>query len=274
MYNLVTLSDKNYLKQGYLLHESLLEHGGDFQLHYLCLDKETYNEVSLWRNALPYTYEEIDSEILLRHRQMHTWEEHCWGLGSYFLHWLRSNKVGDMMYIDADIFFYGKLDKIYEEIGDSSIGIITHRFLEKRERKTGEYNVGIIYFKDDEAGNECLNWWADVVMDRSNPHFETHGTCGDQKYLELFLKFWTDDVLIIDEIGHAAPWNAHAQHKEGDHIFWQGHKQPFIFYHFSHFNWDRKGWRSRRGGEWYPERVPWAKELYQEYFQKIKNVDI
>ena len=217
-----------------------------------------------------YTYEEIETPALKLHKDTHTWEQHCWALASYFLRWLREQGEGDMLYADADIFFYGDYQVVLDEIGDHSIGIITHRFAERRARKTGHYNVGIIYFADTIPGTACLEQWNGWVMAGENGEFFPEwGTCGDQKYLELFEVFYPDDVCVIDDtVGHAAPWNVHLQDFDGNYIYWQGKKQKFIFYHFSHFNLHEGHYRTNRHGEWQPEIVPWAKKLYDDYYKE------
>lgn len=276
MYNFCTLCDHKYLKQGLLMYESLKQHTTheEFLLHWLCLDEETYQKVSPLPYILAYHYGEMaEAEDLTRHRETHSWEEHCWALGSYFTWWLRSHDVGDLLYIDADIYFYNNTRFIYDSIGSSSIGIITHRFLERRVRKVGHYNVGIIYFADDDQGNEALDWWKTVVITTGHEWEEEYGTCGDQKYLELFEVMFENGCVIDDKIGHAAPWNAYCQELVGNYIIWKGKKQIFIFYHFSHFslNYQVGGlpYRTNRHGEWTPEvDREWAKELYDEYYTK------
>ncbi len=270
MKKLVTLSDKKYLDQGYLMYQSLLQHSGDFVLYYLCLDEETWNFFQNKHSVIPIHYMAIDSNDLEIHRRTHTWEQHCWCLASYFLEWLRDREVGDLLYIDADLYFYDDVHLIFQEAEAESIGIITHRFMEERERRTGNYNVGVIYFKDDSAGSDCLRWWRDQVLagERSE-WFETHGTCGDQKFLELFIPMFKK-VKVIDElVGHAAPWNVHVQEYDGKHITWRGVKQRFVFYHFSHFNLHEGSYRTNRHGEWHPEEVAWARKLYDDYYQLI-----
>ncbi len=246
----------------------------NFTLHYLCLDDETYKTMWSLPNVKAYRYDEIkDLPDLKVHRESHTWEQHCWCLASYFMNWLQERESFDsLLYVDADIMFYADYELIYEEVGDRSIGIITHRFLEERARKTGNYNVGVIYFRGDEPGRTCLKWWRDVVIDDNNDWFCTHGTCGDQKYLELFEVMWDGMVAVIDDhVGHAAPWNCHVQECDGKTIWWRGIEQPLVFYHFSHFSYDDKGYRTNRHGEWTPEvDQEWARKLYDEYYKLIQ----
>ena len=208
----------------------------------------------------------ISGEEIEQHRRTHTWEKHCWTLASYFLTCLRGFGVGaddgSLLYVDADMYFYQDFEKIYDNIGRKSVGIISHRFNHNRETKTGKYNVGIIYFKDDKRGNACLKWWSDVVINDNNEWFETYGTCGDQKYLELFEGLFPGAVRVIG-VEHGAPWNV--QHIDGNDL---------VFFHFSHFAIHGGGYTTNRAGEWKPEATPWAKKLYNDYYEVIKQIKL
>jgi hypothetical protein len=57
-----------------------------------------------------------------------------------------------MTYIDSDIFFYQDIDIVYQEIGNKSVGIIAHRHNSVGSDRDGAYNVGVVYFKNNEMG--------------------------------------------------------------------------------------------------------------------------
>ena len=261
-----TLGDKKYKRQMELLIES-----AKVRFNVLCLDDETYHHFAKRKDVSAYHYNDIQSEVLKIHHQTHNWEQHCWALASYFLRWLRNNGAGNLIYVDADIYFYKNIN--YIEV-QKSIGIIEHRFKSyDPKRKVGHYNVGVIYFADDKAGNECLEWWNNVVMNDNNEFYEDYGSCGDQKYLELFQVFWPNDWEVLD-VGHAAPWNTHQRYEihSGDRcVTFQGLVQPLVFFHFSHFSVSGDGYRTQRNGEWHPERT-WAKELYDEYYIRYNSI--
>ena len=178
MRNILTLSDSKYGAQGIALYNSLRAVNTDFVLHYLCLDKKMYKAIKNLDGCTAYQLDDIiiSGEEIEQHRRTHTWEKHCWTLASYFLTCLRGFGVGSggdtsLLYVDADMYFYQDFEKIYDDIGRRSVGIISHRFNHDRETKTGKYNVGIIYFKDDKRGNACLKWWSDVVINDNNEWF-------------------------------------------------------------------------------------------------------
>jgi len=154
-----------------------------------------------------------------------------------------------------------------------SIGIILHRHV-KVGHHVGGYNVGIICFRTNETGRNCLKWWRDVVMDKSNPWFRKYGKVGDQKYLELFEEMFGDVKVLDDNIGHGAPWNLrlYKYFKDPTIIQWKGKVQPLVFVHFSHFNLanTKRGYKVARKREW--SLYPPAIRYYDGYYRTLLDV--
>lgn len=260
----VTLCDKKYIKQAELMIKSSQAE----MVYFLALDNETYDYFKNYLNVVCLKYEDVISKKLTRHRDTHKWDEHCWALASYFTAYVRKITDDDLLYVDADIYFYRPIASIWF---GASIGIVEHRF--KRydpNRNVGHYNVGIVYFANDEPGTECLNRWANLVLNDENEYYHQYGTCGDQKYLELFPIWYPDDWEVID-VGHAAPWNTTTQNLNDGIITFRGTAQPLTYFHFSHFSIRDGGYVTQRNGEWFPERTEWAKELYDQYYQLNKE---
>jgi len=241
-----TLSDMNYLKQGKALFQSLCDTSSEnFVLYYLCLDKQTYKAVIEYDSRIiPVLLDELEdgNEKLASFKDFSPYNAFCWSLASTFcLYLLEKKKVESIMYIDSDIYFYQDIKLVYDEIGNKSVGIIRHRHNTSLS-PDGEYNVGIIYFKNDEAAIECLRWWNDAVLLGTTPELST---CGDQKYLEGFLPRFGDAVCVIDEtIAHGAPWNFRLyvyDHIDEGKVIWGNKVQPLVFNHFSKFGYAEDG---------------------------------
>jgi len=294
MKQLCTLSDKNYLLQGIALYFSLLKFSKDtFELHYLCLDEESYKILTYnnFPNLKPVLIDDVlkEKEDLRKHKERCQPElgggnnnEFCWSLASYFSDYLLNKGLDSILYIDSDIAFYRDIQLVYDEIGDKSIGIIRHRHLVE-ESVDGLFNVGIVYFKGDETGKKCLHWWKDAVMHKRYPEM---ATCGDQKYLEGFFgRFGEENIQIIDkEIGHGAPWQYRFYVwdlllKTGD-IVWGRKKQPFVFNHFSRFKYDLEQNNYDYTSGNYADHtfnfnlfmIPQLQVLYQNYFETLKQM--
>ena len=299
--HIVTLSDHNYIINGMCLYESLSKHSDDFMLHYLCLNDETYNKLfSLGLDNLQYysMYElsqDKDLETLKNNNVSRPIDESDgqshfhWALASFFSRYLINNyNLPHVLYVDSDILFYHDVQRVFDAMGSKSIGIITHKHnkLDKTTTNVGYYNVGIIYFTNDEVGSKCLDFWRNCCIHSDNEYAETFGSCGDQKYLELFDDlFGKENVEVLcRKVGNGAPWNfTMFEFLEDDKIIWRDPEgnvlepneeleQDLVFNHFSHFapNYDEQSFGFDRGGEWGPiYNHPGVVDVYANYMQNL-----
>jgi hypothetical protein len=162
-------------------------------------------------------------------------KEYCWCLASFCCQYLLNHMNIEILYVDSDILFVNDPKYIFEEVYKSqkSIGLLPHRhFKAKNKHIEGYYNVGIVYFKNNSEGKSCAEFWYECASTKNNKYYSSHGTCGDQKYLELFEIVFKDGVYEIDQIGHGAPWNLHLyQYVNKDYIVYEGKKQILLFLH-------------------------------------------
>lgn len=286
-----TLSDSKYLTYGLTMYHSIRQYASEpFELHYLCTDDATYHKLNdiNFREIIPYRLDDLasdDFELLKKNNARDDGthpDGHCefhWALSAFFTNFVLK-KCSECLYVDSDILFYKDPRVIFDCVDNYSIGLITHKHqsLESNSR-TGYYNVGIVYFRNDEVGLPCSSFWKDVVVDTNNRFSVTHGTCGDQKYLELFGEiFGQNNVKIIDEdIGHGAPWNFPHAEIQDKKIMWDSQfvmkqgkvTQDLVFNHFSHFNpnYDEGLYRVDRHGEW-GNILPnlGIKDVYDNYY--------
>ena len=302
--HLVTLSDHNYLVYGLTLYDSIDEQTEDYVLHYLCTSQEAYDKLVLLNlpNLKPYNIKDLDSDDdflrLKINQQSNTTSGYDgnnhfhWALASFFSHYLMDNyDLPHVVYIDSDIVFYNPVDRVLDAMQDKSIGIITHKHmaLEKSNKNVGYYNVGVIVFKNTEVGKSCLKFWRDCCIDTDNKYAEGFGTCGDQKYLELFDEIFDEKEIkvLCHDVGNLAPWNLHMCKLLGNNEFmWYDDKgfvlkpqsskvQSLVFMHFSHFtpDFNNKAFRLDRGGEWGPiASYDNVLDLYKEYFLQCSHV--
>ena len=285
MINICTLSDKNYLINGLLLIDSLTKFSTtDINIYYLCMDDDSLNKLNEInnKNVIPISIKELESDKDFETLKKNTDYKpnshectYCFALGSFFTEYvIRKYNLADVLYVDSDIIFYDDPNSIIKTIGDKSMGIMLHRHVPIGHH-VGGYNVGVVYFKNNEIGYKCLKWWRDCVMDPTNEWFAEYGRVGDQVYLEGFGPiFGEDNVCVIDsEIGHGAPWNFTLYGYDGDYIDWGGKRQKMLFIHFSHFtpNYENNTFKVDREGEWYNPhlRHPRIYEYYNDYFNKL-----
>jgi hypothetical protein len=152
------------------------------------------------------------------------------------LFWTKISEVPDITYIDSDLCFFNDPELIYSEIGDDSIAITPHRFAKRNKacEEWGLYNVAFNFFRRDEEGLACLNWWRDRCIEWCYDRLED-GKFADQKYLDDWpVRF--KKVKILDSSGiNLAIWNV-----EDASLGIIGNKilvdqKPLIFYHFHGF---------------------------------------
>jgi len=312
MKHFCTLSDSKYTNQGLALYQSLIDNMNEpFILYYLCIDKEIFNKLTSLKlpHLMPYYVEYYDSlkNISDTSRQGYAWE-----LASRFCHFLfKELKIDHIMYVDSDIIFYPQIETVYEEIGTKSIGIILHMHLQPAPLTyapgyPGGFNVGIIYFKNDKNGRDCLNLWVKSVLDPGHDeningktgiafNIKIHNTCGDQRFLEMFPLAFPDETIILgNKFAHGAPWNLHIYDFEGFSIdnktvqinlenrTWLKHylydtvgkDLPLVFCHFAGFTPDyEKGIYAatrERFNEDFLKKQP-CRDIYDEYYEKMKQ---
>ena len=222
-----TVSDINYINQGLALYQSLVDNmKDDWTLFYLCIEPDLHKQ--LLDLGLPFlrAYDAQAFKDLLNVSETSR-QGYAWELASRFSQWVfKWCETEHIMYIDSDIVIYPGFEKVYDEIGDKSIAIVPHLHLPPAPNQfapgyPGGYNVGITYFKNDKAGNGCLDLWAYSVLNPYDNDIRTgvtgekytiklHNTCGDQRFLEMFPVAYPNDVHIIgQQIAHGAPWNMH-----------------------------------------------------------------
>ena len=272
-----TLSDKKYLKQGKALISSLKKvHPLPCELYYLCLDDETYNELEGEDFVTRVKLSEVEQyrESILRYKKRTPYNEYCWSLASTFCRYLLEKKnIPDILYIDSDIYFYLNPLIIYQELGNKSIGIIRHRH-NTSSSVDGEFNVGIVYFRNDRAGLSCLRWWNDCILEGNRPDL---ATCGDQKYLEEFLPLYGDSVCVLDKtFAHGAPWNfrlyVYDDYPSDGSVIWGDKKQPLVFNHFSKFSLEHPTSGNYAGHtlNYQVFGIPAVQQMYAQYAQEIR----
>ena len=306
--HLSTLSDHNYIINGLCLYDSLVRNSSqDFVLHYLCMDQYTYDKLNSLQcsNLKTYTLEDISDDpkfaTLKENNACRPIDKHFGVQGSdqsdfhfalasfvsYFL--LQTYNLPHVLYIDSDIIFYNDVETVFAAVGNKSIGLITHKHMkmDRTTRNPGYYNVGIVYFQNDEVGKNCLKFWRDCCIYPDNKYADIFGACGDQKYLELFGNLFGEEniEILCKEVGNGAPWNfTMFEFLEDNRIIWRDPEgnvldpneeleQDLVFNHFSHFtpNYDERFFRLDRGGEWGPQLLthPGVVELYADYMRNL-----
>ena len=283
-----TLSDNGYRRQGLALLKSLRATSSEeFTLYYLCLDNEIYKSLENEDNVQAVSLESIETLFpeLVGFKESNPYNQYCWILAAAFSRYcLRVyDTIDHIVYLDSDLYFYKDIDIIYQEQDDKSVGIIRHRH-NTYTSPDGEFNVGIVYFKNDEVANNCLDWWYTTMIEGTRPDL---ATCGDQKYLQEFPLILGDDLCILDKtFAHGAPWNlrlyVYENFRDKGNVIWGNQEQPFVFMHFSRMKCDfDKDTVDPCGGQYVDHtlgfqvfNIPVVQELYFNYYMELKNCEL
>ena len=240
MQQFCTYFDRNYLAQGLTLYRSLTDHAGSFTLWVLCFDEITHEVLSGLNlaNVRPVSlqeFEEGDNALQEAKRNRSRVEYIFTCTPSWLLYLLSQHPdIKRITYLDADLMFYASPSPIFKELGDRSILIVGHRFsgrLHHLESQFGIYNVGLLTFRNDPPGKDCLQWWRDRCLEWCSDRPE-NGRFADQKYLDDWPTRFEGVVVVQNKGAGLAPWN-HMNYTvrfQDDTITVDG--DPLIFYHF------------------------------------------
>ena len=147
---------------------------------------------------------------------------------------INNPSLNSITYLDSDLYFFSSPKVIFEEIKESSVAIVEHRFhwITKRQIKYGRFNVGWVTFRNDKEGNSCLDLWLKDCLNWCYQKVEKD-RFGDQKYLDKWPKLFKN-LKIIDNIGaNAAIWNVKNYNwslKDNKILL---NNIPLVFYHFA-----------------------------------------
>jgi len=212
MLHFCTLFDANYLARALAMYRSLERHCTAFHLYVFAFDQKT--EEVLAKLALNHVtvigLDAFEDEALLAVKADRSRAEYCWTSTSSTIRYvLKQFNVPHCTYLDADLYFYQNPQQLLDEIpADKSVLITAHRYTPAYDKSalSGKYCVQFMYFRNDAAGLEVLEWWRDACLEWCYNRFED-GKFGDQKYLDD----WTSRFSAVHELAHLggglAPWN-------------------------------------------------------------------
>ncbi len=234
-----TYFDSHYLTRGLALHQSLATHAGDFVLVVLCMDEGT--TTALRGKVLPHVRLLPVTELTAKYPDLAAARADRTKLEFYFTctswlmqHLLPQIPAGELLtYLDADLYFFGSPQTVYDEIGAASVAITPHRFpsaLAHLERY-GRFNVGWVSFRHDNTGLACAADWAAKCAAWCFNRLEPD-RFADQKYLDAWENKFPGTVSLSHPGVNVAPWNIRdcpiSAGASGPRI----NGQPLIFYHF------------------------------------------
>jgi hypothetical protein len=238
----VTHCDHRYLPKALALHASLKRHHVSFILWIVCTSDKAEERVRALSDATlrPVPLHRIEDTYpqLLKAKANRSIVEYYYTLSPAVCRFILENQPcnGMVTYLDADMFFFSSPERVFELLGESSVGITPHCFSYwmRRMRNVGEYNVGWITFRKDANGTACLRWWFDRCIDWCYQRYED-GKYADQGYLNWFQKLF-NGVKVLDDPGiNLAQWNISNYRVQDENGAVKVDGKPLVFFHFADF---------------------------------------
>jgi hypothetical protein len=235
-----TYFDHRYLSRGLVLHDSLRRHGGAQLLWVLCLSEEC--ERALRRLARPglqiVTLAQLEDfdPALAACKATRSAVEYYFTCSPVLPRYVLAGapEADAVTYVDADLCFFADPELLFAEVRDCSTAITPHRFTPAAQRSHGKYgafNVGLVYFRRDEAGTACLQWWRDRCIEWCYDRLEGD-RYADQKYLERFAALFPGVCSLQHPGANLAPWNIGGHRVGGDVAAPTVDGRPVLFFHF------------------------------------------
>lgn len=236
----VTHFDQSYLTRGLALYDSLRRHSPPFVLWVLCLDDATRRTLEKLRledlRLVPLADLERDDSELLAVKSTREAVEYYWTCGPALLLYLFQNhpEITDLVLVDADLYFFSRVEPIFEELGDGAILLIEDRRVRPANdvRYGGRFNVGLMIFRRGVGTLACVRRWREQCLEWCYDRYEP-GRYGDQAYLDAWPEAY-HGVRILGHLGaNVGPWNFdnHPITRRLGQVFIG--EVPLIFYHFS-----------------------------------------
>jgi hypothetical protein len=206
--------DHRYLARALCLYDSLCRHSSTFEWHVLALSGECerlLSELNLPQVKVTTLAEiEASQPELLQAKQNRSLVEYYFTLTAAFCRYAMDavSNGALLTYLDSDLYFFRSPQPVFDELEESSVGIIEHRFsLPNRVMiANGIFNVGWVSFRKDADGVGCLTDWNKKCLDWCYDRVEAE-RFADQKYLDQWPKEF-ENVCVIEHRGaNVGPWN-------------------------------------------------------------------
>lgn len=191
-------------------------------------------------NAIILSYKDMEEQIpnLIKAKENRSKVEYFYTCSSAVcLHTINNfPEIDSITYLDADLYFFSDPKIVFDEIKNSSVAIIEHRFsfTTKRNIIYGKYNVGWITFRNDEEGIKCLKDWNQDCIDWCYQRLEGD-KYADQKYLDKWPEKYKNVHIVQNKGANLAIWNINNYKLKliNNEVYVDNEK--LVFYHFANF---------------------------------------
>ena len=276
-----TICAKNYLAQALTLKESVLKYNPEIDFYLFLADEKTddicdidvieldESWISDWKNrAFKYNVIEFATSI----------KPFCFKK-------LFKQEYDKVMYLDPDIYVTHSLDEINNSLNDYSMVLTPHynhiqteytgSVSEEELLFVGIYNLGFCAIKNNEIGNEIVEWWMNRLSNKCFADKED-ALHVDQKWIDFLPGFFPNDVFITHHPGiNIAIWNLHERKLLAENNAYHikdlvtGKLYNLLFFHFSGFDPFDKTVINRRHPRFNTEIFPSFIPIINEYSEGV-----
>lgn len=196
-------------------------------------------------------------------------------------HLLGFDDIDQLMYLDADIGVFRRLDDTWNALDRATVVLTPHAHHPIADAATpsdrtflqrGLFNVGFVAMKDHAATRDLLDWWCERVY-TDCPAEPSHGLYLDQKWLDLAPLYFEGVHVLRDDACNVAYWNLHERTLTASGEGYLVNGRPLAFYHFSGFDPARPDVLSVHQSRYHLSELPVLKRLHDSYTQALNEVD-
>jgi hypothetical protein len=223
--------------------ESLRGYDKTSEFHFFALEELTDHEALQFRRIgveVRALSSVLAPDTLKTLHSTRSFMEFVWNLPSLILNRIleEGGSFSDVVYLDADIYFFSSPVQIWSEVDSGRASIVRHNFslrLASIFLDSGEFNVSWVSIPNTPNGIKLSQDWSanclDLCPDKPTLH-KGRIVYGDQKYLDYWQSDFGDLIHVVKNIGAGvAPWNFENYSFSSHPIRIDG--VNVIFYHFS-----------------------------------------
>lgn len=241
-----TIVAKNYFASAKTLAESINSSNPDIKFYIVLADKISDEIISTTENSFTLvTLENLGIERIQEFAYKYDVTEFATAIKPFCFDYFFENMAAqNVLYIDPDIYVYGKFDKVFELLSTNDIVVTPHVLtsdnipndIELGLLFSGTYNLGFAGVANSINGRKFIKWWSErlseyAFLDVKNSLYT------DQKWINLAVTEFDKVYILRDFSYNVAWWNFYERgisEKNGiPYVTQNGEIKPVVFFHFS-----------------------------------------